>query len=179
MNGVGKYTFWSKTLEIPGFKEEVLELSTFALAMAQSSPLIFDSYSNQPEGKEESSESVDLRSPFELRNGLKIIPVAVRAFQKEDSLFIFYKILNPKIAEDSGKIDLDMRFQFLSEQEKGELKIQPNLLYFEPGKDGQCYDALVELKIPDYKPGFYKIRTAITDKKAGTTANREERIQLL
>ena len=170
LNGMSRYASWSKTLEVQKFKESTLELSTFSFAISQPIPLLFDPFSENT-------------NPFELKNGMKIIPVATRSFHKGESIFLFYKVMNAWREEGSGKPSIDMNFKFLSQDGKAEniidSNVQVSLLYFAPEKEGENLDALVELKVLDYKPGFYLLRATVIDKKSGNVSYREEKLQLL
>ncbi len=181
LNGLSKYTIWSKALEVPKFKESDLDLGTFSIAMAESSPLIFDSYiDSSMEGAK--SDTGSLGSPFELKNGMKISPVATRSFREGESIFLFYKVMNAKRNEGNGKPDIGMTFKLVpldADEKVEESSIQASVLYFAPEKEGNSFDAIIELKIIEYKPGFYLLRASITDKRAGSVSSKEERLQLL
>ncbi|MEW5806752.1 MAG: VWA domain-containing protein [Acidobacteriota bacterium] len=224
LNGMGKYMLWSKALEVHSFKSGDLDLGSFSFALAQSSPLLFDSYADEvaavkrPEEARETKEATETEKmkeeagetritqeaketrrvseagqkavshPFELRNGFRIVPVAIRNFRKGESIYLFYKIMNAQRLEGNGKPDLDLDFKLLEQegsQPPAGLKpyadIQATLLYFGPEKEGTNLDALIELKIPgqEYNPGFYRLRITVKDRRSGSTITHEEKIQLL
>ncbi len=181
LNGLSKYAVWSKALEVPKFKKSDFKLGTFSIAMTESSPLIFDSYSESGTGGAR-SDTGSLGSPFELKNGMKISPVATRSFREGESIFLFYKVMNAKRDEGSGKPDIGMTFKLIpldTDKKAEESSIQASVIYFAPEREGNSLDTIVELKIIDHKPGFYLLKAYVTDKRAGSMSSQEERLQLL